>query len=62
MKRVIDALDVSDVLVILGLGVLARGLWLVAPWLAYVAVGAVMVWYALPARPPFIDRATKTRD
>lgn len=65
MKRLIGlvaSVDASDAVVALGLGILARGLWLVAPWAAYVAVGAVMVWYALPSRPPFIERAPKVKD
>jgi hypothetical protein len=56
LKAVLAAIDVSDALVLGGLVLLARGLWMVAPWSAYVAIGAVLIWYALPARPPFIAK------
>jgi hypothetical protein len=55
----VERVDLSDVLVLVGLVALARGLVLVAPWMAYVAVGAVLIWYALPSRPPFIQRPQK---
>lgn len=51
--------DLSDVVVGLGLIALASGLSMVAPWAAYVAVGTVLIWYGLPSRPPFIVRSQK---
>lgn len=47
-------IDRADVLVVLGLGLVAVGCW---EWFrpgAFLVPGAVIVWYALPSRPPFI--------
>jgi hypothetical protein len=62
LRKMVERVDLSDVLVLVGLLALARGLALVASWAAYVVVGGVLIWYALPPRPPFIVRAEKQRE
>lgn len=53
LLKAID-LDRSDVLVLVGLALLASGVWQVSSAYALTIVGAVVLWYGMPTRPPFI--------
>lgn len=55
IRAALAAVDASDVLVLIGLSLVGAGVWqLVSPPAASVAVGVVVLWYAMPPRPPFI--------
>jgi Na+-transporting methylmalonyl-CoA/oxaloacetate decarboxylase beta subunit len=49
----------DDVMILLGLLLVGVGLWRIYQPLALVAIGAVLLWTFLPARPPWIERSTK---
>lgn len=51
------AFDKEDVLMLIGLALLAGGLWLLSHPAALIVPGIVLLWMFLPARPPFIERA-----
>ena len=57
IRSALTAIDASDVLVLIGLGLVGAGVWHWSPPGASVAVGVVVLWYALPPRPPFIGGA-----
>jgi hypothetical protein len=44
----------DDLTVFVGLACLAAGAWSVIGLAALILPGSVLVWYALPPRPPFI--------
>lgn len=46
--------DRGDVLVLVGLGLIAVATWNVYRPLAFGIPGAVLVWYGLPTRPRFL--------
>lgn len=46
--------DASDVLVVVGLGLVGVGTWQFSPAAAAIVVGVVVLFYAMPSRPPFI--------
>lgn len=52
-------LDRRDVLVLVGLGLIAIGCWCIYWPAAFLVPGAVLLWYALPSRPPFIDKGRR---
>lgn len=56
-----EAFDQEDVLLLIGLALLAGGLWLVSHALAFIVPGVVLVWIFLPPRPPLIEAPTRTR-
>ena len=47
-------IDVDDILVAVGLALLARGCWLVTPAAGWIVPGAILLWWALPQRPRFL--------
>ena len=52
----------AELIVGLGLVLIGLGLWQFDARIASVAIGAVLLWYALPTRPPFVARRdTKDR-
>ena len=55
------SLDRRDVLVLVGLLLIAIGGWFVFWPAAFFVPGAVLVWYALPSRPPFIEKGNARR-
>jgi hypothetical protein len=54
LQRFSLGIDRSDVLVILGLALIAVGFWDLSRPVSLGVPGAVLVWYALPSRPPFL--------
>ena len=46
----------QDVLLVAGLAMLFAGFWLWHAPAALIVVGAILVWFALPPRQPFIER------
>jgi len=40
-------IDIRDIFLITGLGSLGYGLWIRAPWLAFVVVGAVLIVFSV---------------
>lgn len=50
-------LSVSDCLVALGLALVGRGCYLLHPAAGYAVPGVVLLWYALPQRPRFMEPA-----
>lgn len=50
----VGAIDRSDVLVMIGLSLVGAGTWQFSPPAAAVAVGVIVLFYALPTRPPFV--------
>ena len=48
----------AELVTTLGLALLGRGLWLLSPAVALIVCGAVLVWWGLPTRAPFIDSRT----
>lgn len=56
VRAVAGAVSMGDVLLAVGLGLIAWGFWDVSRPVALGVPGAVLVWYALPPRPPFIER------
>jgi fatty acid desaturase len=46
----------DDVVVLAGLACLTAGAWASLGFAALVLPGAVLVWYALPTRPPDVSR------
>jgi uncharacterized membrane protein len=57
MLNFLKDVELSDVWLILGLTLLAIGLWQVSAAAALAAVGVVLVWIGLPPRPPFMRRS-----
>lgn len=55
IRKAID-LDRADALVIVGLLLIAAGCWDVWRPGSLIVPGAVLIFYALPTRPPFIHR------
>lgn len=51
---IVTGIDRGDMLVLVGLGLVGAGTWQFSPPGAAVAVGVVVLWYAMPSRPPFI--------
>jgi hypothetical protein len=54
-RRLVAPIDRSDVLLLAGLGLVAVGLWEVSPAAALAVPGVILVWLAVPPRPPFIQ-------
>ena len=50
-----ETIELGDVLTCLGLILLGVGLWRVSPAAGLAVPGAVLIWYALPTRPPFVS-------
>lgn len=48
--------DVSQLLHLVGLGLVSYGSWLVYEPAGYLAPGLVLVWLTMPSRPPFLRR------
>lgn len=53
------SIDRRDALVFLGVGLIAIGCWFVYWPAAFLVPGAVLLWYALPSRPPFIEKGRR---
>jgi hypothetical protein len=51
----------ADVVVFVGLGCLTTGAWSVVGLAALMLPGLVLVWYALPTRPPFVATTDRER-
>jgi hypothetical protein len=60
-SQVRNLLDKDDVLALIGLVLVAIGLWLWSKPLAFIVPGAVLLWMFLPSRPPLIERPTTPR-
>ena len=43
ISKIKDYLDIRDILVFGGLGLLGYGLWLLRPWLGFAVAGAVLM-------------------
>lgn len=54
------AVAVADIIVAAGLIMVGRGCYLVQPALGWIVPGAILLWYALPTRPRFMDAAPPT--
>jgi hypothetical protein len=48
--------DRSDVIVVVGLALVALGCWDAYRPAAFLVPGAVLIWYGLPARPSFLQK------
>jgi hypothetical protein len=48
--------DAQTVVLLGGLGLVGYGAWLLLPAAGFIAPGAVLVWWTLPTRPPFVVR------
>lgn len=55
------ALDKDDAMALIGLVLVAIGLWFVFRPLAFIVPGAVLLWMFLPSRPPWIEAVSKGR-
>ena len=55
-KKSKSAIGRADVVVLTGLACLTAGAWSVTGLAALILPGMVLVWYALPTRPPFVQR------
>lgn len=55
-RSVVKGFDITDVLSLVGLALVGIGIWQLSQPIALIVVGALILWYALPARPPFIQR------
>jgi hypothetical protein len=55
LQAIAGVVDRSDVLVLVGLVLIATALWEYRP-AALGIPGAVLVWYGLPTRPRFISK------
>lgn len=56
------AFDKEDVLTLIGLGMLAGGLWQISHAASIAVPGVILLWMFVPPRPPFIERpATRAR-
>jgi len=51
-----NGLERDELLIVVGLALLARGFWLAWPPAAYIVPGALILWMALPSRSAFIVR------
>jgi len=49
------SVDVGDVTLVIGLVLLGRGCWLLHPAAGCIVPGAILVWWALPQRPAFVE-------
>ena len=54
LRAVHGVVDRADVIVVLGLALIAAGFWDVSRPVALGVPGAVLVWFGLPPRPRFI--------
>lgn len=54
-RQLATSIDKADVLLLIGLGLLSSGLWQVSTAAALAVPGALLVWLALPSRPPFLN-------
>lgn len=54
VRAALGSIDRSDVLVLIGLMLVGAGAWQYSPAAAAVAVGAIVLWYGMPTRPPFV--------
>jgi hypothetical protein len=54
LGAVVSSFDRSDLLVLIGLTLVGAGAWHISKPIAAIVVGAVVLWYGMPSRPPFI--------
>ena len=55
-KRLSDIVGAAEIVMGIGLVLIACGLWSVSRAAALTSVGVVLVWLSLPPRAPFIQR------
>jgi hypothetical protein len=55
LVRVLAGVDSADVLVAIGIVLVARGCYLLAPAAGWLVPGIIVLWYALPQRPRFLS-------
>lgn len=51
-----DAIDKEDLLTLVGLLLVASGLWSVSRAAALILPGLILLWMFIPTRPPWIER------
>lgn len=56
MAKLKHTLGREDAVVLVGLACVTAGAWSAVGLASLVLPGAVLVWYALPPRPPFVKR------
>ena len=53
----------ADLVVLLGIGLVGAGGWLLSPPWALITMGVILLWVALPARPGFfVERRSAKGD
>lgn len=60
-RAVAGAIGLQEVLVVIGLIALSAACWEIYRPAAYGVPGAVLLWWSLPSRPPFITRDPESR-
>ena len=53
------AIGLDDAIVLAGIALIAVGCWEAYRPASFIVPGILLVWYALPTRPPFIEREPK---
>lgn len=61
VKAIRSSVDLADLLVLAGLVLIVAALWDVSRPAALGIPGVVLVWIALPPRPPFVMRGKGDR-
>ncbi len=56
-----QAIGMGDALVLIGMALIAIGCWDAYRPASFIVPGLVLIFYALPTRPPFIERESKAR-
>ncbi|HWB15964.1 MAG TPA: hypothetical protein VG538_06105 [Vicinamibacterales bacterium] len=55
-------LDAHTLTLLAGLGLIGYGAALLHPAAGFLAPGAILVWWTLPSRPPFVARSTEPKE
>ena len=58
---VTTSFDKEDVLTLVGLGLVATGLWWLSHAAALIVPGVILLWMFVPSRPPLIERPRERR-
>lgn len=57
----LEHVGLQEVLTVTGTAMITVGLWGISHAIALVVCGTILLWYALPARPPLISRPESLR-
>ena len=58
---VLDYVGLQEVFATAGFVMIMVGVWMVSPAASLVLCGTILLWYALPSRPPFVARPETLR-